>query len=98
MLETRTTSRSCRIIEEALRRIALGVQQNHAFTPQALLIFIHSVISNSIPQLTSKPKSVCVGGTQSVSVWEGGHSQSVRVWGAFSGRGALSVSQGVWGT
>ena len=55
VLEARSTLRVSRVVEEVFRRVALGIQNNEGFTPQALLVFIHNLISNSIPQLTQKP-------------------------------------------
>ena len=40
------------------RRVAVGIQGNLGFSPQALLIFVYEVLSDSIPQLTSKTKWV----------------------------------------
>ncbi len=56
VLETRSTSRTSRVVEEVFRRVAVGIQGNRGFTPQALLIFIHEVLSDSIPQLAVKQK------------------------------------------
>ena len=55
ILEARSTLRVSRVVEEVFRRVAVGIQSNKGFTPQALLVFIHNLISNSIPQLAQKP-------------------------------------------
>ena len=56
VLETRCNSRTSRVVEEVFRRVAVGIQGNHGFTPRALLVFVYEVLSDSIPQLASKPK------------------------------------------
>ena len=58
MLETRSNSRTSRVVEEVFRRVAVGIQGNPGFTPQALLVFVFEVLSNSIPQLAARPKLV----------------------------------------
>lgn len=58
VLEARCNSRTSRVVEEVFRRVAVGIQNNLGFTPEALLIFVHEVLSDSIPQLASdKPKA-----------------------------------------
>lgn len=51
VLEARCNSRACRVVEEVFRRVAVGIQSNLSFTPEALLIFVYEVLSDSIPQL-----------------------------------------------
>lgn len=46
--------RVSRVVEEIFRRVALGIQSNEGFTPQALLVFIHVMISGSVSQLNKK--------------------------------------------
>ena len=43
-------------MEDVFRRVGYGILGNDGFTPQALLVFIHGLVSNSIPQLSSKPR------------------------------------------
>lgn len=56
MLETRSNSRTLRVVEEVFRRVAVGMQNNPAFTPKALLVFVYEVTNDSIPQLVSKKR------------------------------------------
>ncbi len=60
MLELRSTSRTCRVVEEVFRRVASGIQHSAGFTARAMLEFIHGVLNNSVPQLADKQKCVCV--------------------------------------
>ena len=46
------------MVEEVFRRVAVGIQGNRGFTPQALLVFVYEVLSDSIPQLAVKQKWV----------------------------------------
>jgi len=60
MLEVRPTSRTCRVVEEVFRRVASGIQLSAVFTSQALLVFIHGVLSNSVPLLAEKQRLVAL--------------------------------------
>ena len=44
-----------RVVEEVFRRVGQGVMRNDLFTAPALalLVFVHGLVRESIPQLTS---------------------------------------------
>ena len=54
ILESKCTSRVAHVVEEVFRRAGLGIHGNEAFTPQALLVLVHGLIRDNVPQLASK--------------------------------------------
>ena len=55
-METQSTAQVAATVEDVFRKVAAGIQSNKGFTPSDLLLFIHGLISNTIPQLRPKPK------------------------------------------
>ena len=56
ILETRPSSRTCHVAEETLRQISYGLLSNEGLSPQALLVFVHGLVSDAIPRLSDKPR------------------------------------------
>ncbi len=50
------SAHTVRVVEEVFRRVGLGIHGNQLFTPQALLVFVHGLLSDSTPQLSSKSR------------------------------------------
>ena len=48
----------CRVGEEIFRRVAHGILVNYGFTPEAILVFVHGLVSESVSQLSAKPRPV----------------------------------------
>ena len=55
VLEEKQNARVARVVEEVFRRVGQGVMRNGLFTAPALLVFVHGLVRESIPQLASKP-------------------------------------------
>ena len=53
VLEEKQSARVARVVEEVFRRVGQGVMRNDLFTAPALLVFVHGLVRESIPQLTS---------------------------------------------
>ncbi|CAI8031672.1 Small subunit processome component 20 homolog [Geodia barretti] len=54
--EAKASSRTSRVAEEVLRQIGYGILSNDGLTPQALLVFVHGLVSDAVPRLlTTKP-------------------------------------------
>eukprot|EP00731_Ephydatia_muelleri_P000971 Em0001g971a len=55
VLEEKQSARMARVVEEVFRRVGQGVMRNDLFTAPALalLVFVHGLVRESIPQLTS---------------------------------------------
>lgn len=52
-VEGRPHAKLSRQVEEALSRVSLGVQGNEGFSTNHLLLFIHDLVSDSVPKLSS---------------------------------------------
>lgn len=52
-VEGRPNAKLSHQVEEALCRVSLGVQGNEGFSTDHLLLFIHGLVSDSVPQLSS---------------------------------------------
>lgn len=52
-VEGRPNAKLSHQVEEALCRVSLGVQGNEGFSTDHLLLFIHDLVSDSVPQLSS---------------------------------------------
>ena len=50
----------CHVAEEIFRRVGYGILANDGFTPEAILVFVHSLVNEAIPQLFTKPHPVFV--------------------------------------
>ena len=56
ILETKASSRTSHVAEEVLRQIGYGILSNDGLTAPALLVFVHGLVSNAVPRLsTTKP-------------------------------------------
>ena len=43
------------LVEEVFRRVGQGIMRNALFTAPAMLVFVHGLMKENIPQLASKP-------------------------------------------
>ena len=56
ILDTKASSRTCHVVEDVFRCVGYGILANDGFTPQAILMFVHGLVSDAIPQLSTKPR------------------------------------------
>ena len=55
VLEERQNARIAGIVEEVFRRVGQGIMRNALFTAPAMLVFVHGLMKENIPQLANKP-------------------------------------------
>ncbi|WAR09427.1 UTP20-like protein [Mya arenaria] len=57
ILETSYSHRSARKVGEVLRKVTIGLLDNKNITTETLLVFIHGLTSDTLPQLNEKKKA-----------------------------------------
>ena len=55
-LESQANSKIAAVVKEVFWRVGSGIHGNTAFTPQLLLVFVHEIIHDSVPQLSLKAR------------------------------------------
>ena len=55
ILKSQPTAKVANQVSEALRRVTLGILDNKGFSVEHILVLVHGLLSDSVPEMTKKP-------------------------------------------